>query len=77
MDRAPRRNPPCADAAKYRDCFALFKGTGKCIALARTDFGEKGCPFYKTVAQREKEIGIQTEVRAERHRKKIGGYLHG
>ena len=76
MDRGPRKSPPCEDAARYRDCFALFKSTGKCVALDRTGFGERGCPFYKTMAQREKELGIQTKARTRRHRMKIERYLH-
>ena len=36
------------------NCFA-FTGRG-CTALTDTDFGDKGCPFYKSREQRAREI---------------------
>lgn len=36
------------------DCFAYGNG-GVCKCLSDSDFGIKPCPFYKTVAQNEKE----------------------
>ena len=36
------------------DCFAYGNG-GVCKCLSDSNFGIKPCPFYKTVAQNEKE----------------------
>lgn len=39
------QNPVCGH---HTDCFALGKKEkDKCSILMDTDFGEKGCPFYK------------------------------
>lgn len=43
--------PPCEK--KLDDCFAC--SAGRCTILSKTDFGERGCPFYKTRSQTAEE----------------------
>jgi hypothetical protein len=42
-----------------KDCAACFDGN--CVALTETDFGDRECPFFKTVAQVEAEQEAKKE----------------
>lgn len=47
--KGPKYNPPCNRV----DCFA--HEDGHCVLLVNNNFGEKGCPFFKTTQPCEEE----------------------
>ena len=46
IDDYENTNIPRPYCRNHDDCFALYKKR-RCRCLINTDFGSKGCPFYK------------------------------